>query len=92
MVHQLRHLYVASPARSGSFLEEELLTTEGIARALRQGALPRLQTVTLEVFFHEPKEWHAPDLLLHRTLKERAVSQGVDERPFGMRWAILQPS
>ena len=92
MSHPLKHLYIASPARSGSFIEDELMTNGAVARALSQGALPELRTVTLEVFFKVPKEWEAGDLLLHRTLKERASSRGESGAGWGVRWAVLQPS
>lgn len=90
--HPLKHLYIASPARSGSFIEEELLTTEEIAGAIDDGALPELQTVTLEVFFNVPKEWRSSDLLLHRKLKKRAGEGVEDSQSRGVRFAVLQPS
>jgi hypothetical protein len=90
--HPLKHLYIASPARSGSFIEEELLTTEGIAGAIDDGALPDLQTVTLEVFFNVPKEWKSSDLLLHRKLKQKAEEETDASQGRGVRFAVLQPS
>lgn len=90
LVHPLRHLYIASPARSGAFLEEELLDTRDIASAVGDDALPKLRLVTLEVFFTAPKEWKAADLLLHRRLKQRAEDNGEDVKDAGIRFAVLQ--
>lgn len=92
MGHPLKHLYIASPARSGSFIEEELLTTREIAHALDSGALPELRTVTLEVFFSPPKEWKESDLMLHHKLKDMATQRGESTRGKGVLFAVLQAS
>jgi hypothetical protein len=88
--HPLKHLYIASPARSGGFIEEELLDIRDIASAIGENALPGLHTVTIEVFFSAPKQWKDAELLLHRRLKQRAEDSGEDVRNAGVRFAVLQ--
>lgn len=89
MKHQLKHLYISTPARSGSFIREELLETADIAYATGEGALPELRTVTIETFFNVPKEWASGDLLLHRGLKKRWEHEE-DGKRAGVLWAVLQ--
>ena len=90
--HQLKHLYIATPARSGHYIHDELLETIDIAWAVEEGALPMLRTVTIETYFNAPKEWAMGDLQLHERLKQRAADVGEDAGKAGVRWAVLQPS
>ncbi|KIW07980.1 uncharacterized protein PV09_01879 [Verruconis gallopava] len=90
--HQLKHLYIASPTRTGSFIEEELMNTHDLARAVDKNALPALRTVTIEVFFKAPSEWSTADLLLHRRLKRRARENDENPDAAGVRFAVLQAS
>jgi hypothetical protein len=90
--HPLKHLYIASPARSGGFIEEELLDTRDLASAIGEEALPGLRIVTIEVFFNAPEEWTTADLLLHRRLRQRTRDNGMDVRDAGVRFAVLQAS